>query len=640
MRNSLRAVDIVARLGGDEFALVFPEAGASAAPLVLQKLRLELLAAMERNRWPVTFSVGLITFPTPPSSVQEMINLADTLMYEVKRAEKDNIKHAVWSGAMLPAAIYRADSLRAHAGLWATLFDRRPIWWLRSLAARPAVLLGALASAAIALLLFATAVILAESLPGTPLYGLKRQTENLQLSIAYDVPGIVRVHTAFSDRRLDETVALLQARQNALAVHSALDYQSEIQSTLDFIQAQPEVIPLALLQQVGEHLVDQQDRLRALLSKLPETGRAIAQNSLAANQSGLNRLQSVASRVVASHINPYTTPSGAAATNPPVVMVVPSSTASPSRILTATPIIAASGPASDSSTATSATPTTEHKTDTPTPTLRPAGAEVPAATPTASREPVVAALHTSTPTSSPTDTTGSVATPSATPSDTPTPTSTPTPPTAPINTATPTITPTPTDTSTPTITPTPTDTATPTITSSPTDTATPMPTVFGTPQPTSTPTPTATPTDTPVPTPTSTATDTPTATSIPSWTPTATATATSTPFPTATWTPVATATATKTPANTPTYTATPKPTPTATLTPKPIPTATPNSQCNTKAVVPDLVGLTEQQARSAWRAAGFVGSLKVSHDDARDIIVRQSLSPGTQHSICVTIVVF
>jgi len=50
--------------------------------------------------------------------------------------------------------------------------------------------------------------------------------------------------------------------------------------------------------------------------------------------------------------------------------------------------------------------------------------------------------------------------------------------------------------------------------------------------------------------------------------------------------------------------------------------------------------MTEQQARSAWRAAGFVGSLIVSQDDARDVIVRQSLTPGTQHSICITIVVF
>lgn len=652
MRNNLRAVDILARLGGDEFALVLPEAGALAAPLVLQKLRLELLAAMERNHWPVTFSVGLITFPTPPASVQEMINLADTLMYEVKRAEKNSVKHAVWSGATLPASIYRADSLRAHAGLWTMLFDRRPVWSLRSLAARPAVVLAALASAAIALLLFAMAIVLAESLPSTPLYGLKRQTENLQLSLAHDAPGMVRVHMAFSDRRLDETVALLQARQNALASYSALDYQTEVQSALDLIQSQPDEIPLALLQQVGERLVDQQNTLRTLFGKLPETGRAIAENSLAANQSELNRLQSVASRVVASHINPYATPSGDAATNPPVVMAVASVTAAPLRIPTATSINAASAPAASSTAVAYATPSADKTSDTATPTLQPAGAGVPAATPTASREPVPAALHTPTPTASPTDTTGAVATPSATPSDTPTsvpigratPTNTPTP----TDTSTPTITPTPTDTptptmtpittDTPTITPTSTDTSTPTITPTPTDTPTPTPTVSGTPPATGTPTPTATPTDTPIPTPTSTATDTPTPTSIPTWTPTSTATASSTPFPTSTWTPVATAT--KTPANTPTYTSTPKPTPTVTLTPKPTPTATTSNHCSVQAVVPDLVGMTEQQARSAWHAAGFVGSLNVSHDNARDILMRQSLTPGTQHSICVTIVVF
>src|SRR5262249_53126019 len=163
--------------------------------------------------------------------------------------------------ARLPAAAYRADSLRANPSLWAR-FDWRPTWWLRSLAARPAVLLAALASAAIVLLLFATAVILGESLPGTSWYGMKRQTENLQLSIAHDAPGIVRLHMALLDRRLDETVVLLQARQNALAVQSARDYQIEVATTLDLIELHPDEIPLALLQQVGEHLLDQQNSLR------------------------------------------------------------------------------------------------------------------------------------------------------------------------------------------------------------------------------------------------------------------------------------------------------------------------------------------------------------------------------------------
>jgi len=43
---------------------------------------------MQERKWPVSFSVGVVTFTIPPESVEEMVKRADELMYEVKRSGK------------------------------------------------------------------------------------------------------------------------------------------------------------------------------------------------------------------------------------------------------------------------------------------------------------------------------------------------------------------------------------------------------------------------------------------------------------------------------------------------------------------------------------------------------------------------
>jgi diguanylate cyclase (GGDEF)-like protein len=88
---NLRKTDIIARLGGDEFALLLPETGAEAGSFAVSKIRRTLLGEMEKVHWPVTFSIGVITYIGPPSSVDEMIREGDDLMYSVKRSGKNGI---------------------------------------------------------------------------------------------------------------------------------------------------------------------------------------------------------------------------------------------------------------------------------------------------------------------------------------------------------------------------------------------------------------------------------------------------------------------------------------------------------------------------------------------------------------------
>jgi diguanylate cyclase (GGDEF)-like protein len=95
VESNLRRSDCVARIGGDEFAILLPETGSQAAEAVLNKLRRVLLENMEKNRWPVTFSIGAVTYNTEPASLDEMIRRADELMYSVKTTGKNNIAQMV-----------------------------------------------------------------------------------------------------------------------------------------------------------------------------------------------------------------------------------------------------------------------------------------------------------------------------------------------------------------------------------------------------------------------------------------------------------------------------------------------------------------------------------------------------------------
>lgn len=91
LKSNLRASDYVGRLGGDEFAILLPETDATAAKLVLHKLRLRLLEEMKNHSWKVTFSIGAATFLDPPASLDVMIRLADETMYAIKAQGKDNV---------------------------------------------------------------------------------------------------------------------------------------------------------------------------------------------------------------------------------------------------------------------------------------------------------------------------------------------------------------------------------------------------------------------------------------------------------------------------------------------------------------------------------------------------------------------
>lgn len=92
LQQSIRRGDFAARLGGDEFALLLPDTDKENGFQVLSRVHEVLLGAMTAGEHPVTFSIGAITFPTPPESVDDMLHEADTLMYSVKAEAKNQVK--------------------------------------------------------------------------------------------------------------------------------------------------------------------------------------------------------------------------------------------------------------------------------------------------------------------------------------------------------------------------------------------------------------------------------------------------------------------------------------------------------------------------------------------------------------------
>ena len=96
--SRIRETDFAARLGGDEFAILLADTDCEGARRVLEDVRGALNDLAARESWPVSFSVGSATFAKPADDAEDMVRRADELMYEVKRAGKNNAVYETVGG--------------------------------------------------------------------------------------------------------------------------------------------------------------------------------------------------------------------------------------------------------------------------------------------------------------------------------------------------------------------------------------------------------------------------------------------------------------------------------------------------------------------------------------------------------------
>lgn len=100
LRECVREVDAVARIGGDEFALLLVETDARGAAIALERVG----ASLRDLPFPVTFSLGAVTFNVPPADVAELTQAAEEMMYAAKRAGKDAIRLRTYDAPANPGS--------------------------------------------------------------------------------------------------------------------------------------------------------------------------------------------------------------------------------------------------------------------------------------------------------------------------------------------------------------------------------------------------------------------------------------------------------------------------------------------------------------------------------------------------------
>ncbi|MCA9684186.1 MAG: hypothetical protein KC457_18465, partial [Myxococcales bacterium] len=71
---------------------LLPDTDEAGAQIALEALRRRLLAAMSAGGWPVSASIGAISFEQAPAHGDLVLRRADALMYAIKRSSRDGVR--------------------------------------------------------------------------------------------------------------------------------------------------------------------------------------------------------------------------------------------------------------------------------------------------------------------------------------------------------------------------------------------------------------------------------------------------------------------------------------------------------------------------------------------------------------------
>lgn len=104
IKDTIREIDVVARLGGDEFVILMPETDEAEAQTVVARVHRDIMNKIHEHGWPITFSIGVVTWMTPPRTVDIMLKQADEAMYGVKNSGKNQVTHLKLSGEPVSSA--------------------------------------------------------------------------------------------------------------------------------------------------------------------------------------------------------------------------------------------------------------------------------------------------------------------------------------------------------------------------------------------------------------------------------------------------------------------------------------------------------------------------------------------------------
>jgi Xaa-Pro aminopeptidase len=146
----------------------------------------------------------------------------------------------------------------------------------------PALLRPALAAAAILVLVGAGATsAAASSLPGDPLYGVKRASEDVQLALTFDDVARMQLLSQFTDRRLEELAQIAKQRPTGAptATQEYADAVERFADALDDLRAATSEDKREAAQALAEAArAKHRAVLDAVKGQLPEAQRSDVQN--------------------------------------------------------------------------------------------------------------------------------------------------------------------------------------------------------------------------------------------------------------------------------------------------------------------------------------------------------------------------
>lgn len=94
IQGQLRETDILTRYGGDEFVVLLPEAGATGAFEVAERIRESISRTtldLEGNSARLTVSMGIATYPLDGRTLDALVDNADKAMYKAKIQGRDQV---------------------------------------------------------------------------------------------------------------------------------------------------------------------------------------------------------------------------------------------------------------------------------------------------------------------------------------------------------------------------------------------------------------------------------------------------------------------------------------------------------------------------------------------------------------------
>jgi diguanylate cyclase (GGDEF)-like protein len=89
--NSVRKEDIVARYGGEEIIIALKDSDEEEAKVIAERIR-GAVECIEVKNSKVTVSIGISTFRKDSHDKTKLISIADSCLYEAKRAGKNYVK--------------------------------------------------------------------------------------------------------------------------------------------------------------------------------------------------------------------------------------------------------------------------------------------------------------------------------------------------------------------------------------------------------------------------------------------------------------------------------------------------------------------------------------------------------------------